>query len=75
MTTGTIKRLVEDNGFGFIAGNDGTEYFFHRSAVEGHAFDDLREGDRVEFEPEPVAPKGPRAKLVKPASRAPGAVA
>ena len=30
-TTGTIKRLT-NNGFGFSAGPDGTEYFFHQSA-------------------------------------------
>ena len=29
---GTIKRLVSDKGFGFIAAGDGTEYFFHQSA-------------------------------------------
>ena len=29
---GTIKRLVSDKGFGFIAASDGNEYFFHRSA-------------------------------------------
>jgi cold shock CspA family protein len=81
--TGTIKRLVEDHGFGFIASDDGKEYFFQRSAVEDQAFDDLREGEPVEFDPEPVAPKGPRARLVKraapaatsAASAAPGAAA
>ena len=30
--SGTIKRLVVDKGFGFIATSDGTEYFCHRSA-------------------------------------------
>jgi hypothetical protein len=25
---GTIKRLVNDKGFGFILGGDGSEYFF-----------------------------------------------
>ena len=32
---GTIKRLVSDKGFGFIAAGDGTEYFFHQSACTG----------------------------------------
>jgi len=27
--SGTIKRLVSDKGFGFIAAGDGNEYFFH----------------------------------------------
>jgi cold shock protein len=71
MTTGTIKTLGAERGFGFIVGDDGTEYFFHRSAVGDRAFDDLREGELVEFEPDPVAPKGPRARLVKRAAPAP----
>ena len=29
---GTIKRMVSDKGFGFIAAEDGSEYFFHQSA-------------------------------------------
>ena len=41
---GKIKRLVSDKGFGFVAAQDGTEYFFHQSACVGVAFDSLREG-------------------------------
>ena len=33
-TTGTIKRLVHDKGFGFIAASDGNEYFFHQSRCQ-----------------------------------------
>ncbi|HEY5487177.1 MAG TPA: hypothetical protein VIK06_05965, partial [Candidatus Limnocylindrales bacterium] len=29
MTTGTVKKVVADRGFGFIAAEDGKEYFFH----------------------------------------------
>ena len=29
---GTIKRMVSDKGFGFVAAEDGNEYFFHQSA-------------------------------------------
>src|SRR6186713_1930915 len=47
---GTIKRLVGDKGFGFVAAQDGSEYFFHQSACEGVRFDDLREGQSVSFE-------------------------
>src|ERR671924_1456501 len=47
---GTIKRLVSDKGFGFVAAQDGTEYFFHRSACTGVRFDELREGQSVSFE-------------------------
>lgn len=62
MQQGTIKKLVSDKGFGFIATDNG-DLFFHRSAVEGH-FDDLREGDTVEFT-EGQGQKGPCAENVK----------
>ena len=62
MPTGTIKKLVSDRGFGFIAAEDGKEYFFHRSAVAN--FDMLQGGERVSFETEPSA-KGPRAGRVR----------
>ena len=61
---GTIARLVVDKGFGFIRvqGSD-TEYFFHRSAVQGEDFKDLQEGDPVTFAAG-EGPKGPRAEGV-----------
>jgi len=61
---GTIKRLVKDKGFGFIAAGDGNEYFFHNSACSGCRFDELREGQNVTFE-RGQGPKGPRAKNVR----------
>ena len=63
---GTIKRLVTDKGFGFIATSDGTEYFFHRSACTGTPFDQLREGQAVPFD-KGQGPKGPRGENVRPA--------
>jgi cold shock protein len=64
MTTmnGTIKRLVRDKGFGFVAAQDGSEYFFHQSACE--QFDTLREGQNVTFQAG-QGPKGPRAENVR----------
>ena len=50
MATGTIKKLVSDRGFGFIQQADGTELFFHRSAVAGTTFDQLTEGQAVTYE-------------------------
>jgi cold shock protein len=47
---GTIKRLVLDKGFGFILGDDQQEYFMHRSAIRGEAFEQLREGQAVAFD-------------------------
>jgi cold shock protein len=61
MQNGTIKKLVSDRGFGFIAAEDGTEYFFHRSGTD--QFDSLQGGERVSFEVE-ASPKGPRAAKV-----------
>ena len=63
MAQGTIKKLT-DKGFGFIAG-EGKELFFHQTSVEGVNFDDLREGQGVEYT-EGQGPKGPRAESVKP---------
>jgi len=62
--SGTIKRLVSEKGFGFVAAGDGNEYFFHQSACNGVRFDDLREGQSVTFE-KGQGPKGPRAENVK----------
>ena len=61
---GTIKRLVSDKGFGFVAAADGNEYFFHQSAVADGQFDQLREGQAVTFE-SGQGPKGPRAENVR----------
>jgi CspA family cold shock protein len=61
---GTIKRLVSDKGFGFILAGDGSEYFFHNSACQQTAFDDLREGQAVTFDMG-QGPKGPRGENVR----------
>lgn len=61
-TTGTIKTLTA-KGFGFIAAANGTEYFFHQSACTGVRFDELREGQTVQFTVG-QGPKGPRAENV-----------
>ena len=45
---GTIKRIVSDKGFGFVADESGQEYFFHQSACQ--SFDSLREGQAVTFQ-------------------------
>ena len=64
MTTGTIKKVVSDRGFGFIAADDGKEYFFHRNGLTSSLdFDRLAGGEKVEFEIE-QSPKGARAKNV-----------
>ncbi|HEX4216000.1 MAG TPA: cold shock domain-containing protein [Candidatus Dormibacteraeota bacterium] len=66
MPEGKIKKLVSDRGFGFIAADDGVEYFFHRSGLEPPLeFDHLLGGEQVLFDIQP-SPKGPRAHHVRP---------
>jgi len=59
---GTIKKIIKDKGFGFIIPDDGTdEVFFHRSKLAPKVqFDDLREGNEVQFDVKP-GEKGPQA--------------
>jgi len=49
MPQGTIKKLIADRGFGFIEGDQG-ELFFHHSEVSGVTFEELSEGQTVEYE-------------------------
>ena len=64
MPEGTVKKIITDKGFGFIEGEHG-DIFFHHSALVGTSIEQLREGQRVEFD-EGKGPKGPRAENVKP---------
>ena len=65
MTTGIVKKVVADRGFGFITAEDGKEYFFHRDALDSSLqFDRLMGGEKVEFSIE-ASPKGPRANQVR----------
>jgi CspA family cold shock protein len=68
MQRGTIKKLVADKGFGFIAGGQrGKDLFFHLSSLQDAEFDSLYEGQEVEYESE-EGPKGARASVVRPVS-------
>ncbi len=60
MEQGTIKRLT-DRGFGFIS-REGEEkdLFFHSNELVGVQFNELREGDKVQFEVT-ESPKGQNA--------------
>jgi CspA family cold shock protein len=70
MTTGTVKKVVSDRGFGFITAEDGKEYFFHRGGLQAPLeFDRLNGGERVAFEIE-SSPRGPRAVRVTSADAA-----
>lgn len=63
--TGRIKAINE-RYFGFLISDDGTEWFFHGSVVEGgtSVFQQLREQDTVEFEGNANDRKGPRCTRV-----------
>lgn len=61
MTTGTVKSVHSESGYGYIAAEDGQEYYFHRTGVKGPLqFDNLFGGERVKFEIEANS-AGPRA--------------
>jgi len=62
MATGTVKWFSDDKGFGFITPDDGSdEVFFHRSRLAPKVyFEDLRDGERVQFDVRP-GEKGPQA--------------
>ncbi|MFQ5667007.1 MAG: cold-shock protein [Candidatus Binatia bacterium] len=63
---GTIKKIVRDKGFGFVVPDDGSDdVFFHRSRLAPKViFEDLREGDEVEFQVT-RGEKGPQASNLK----------
>lgn len=60
LQAGVVRKLRD--GYGFIAGNDGVDYFLHWTAMQKgtKTFRELAVGDRVQFQVH-VAPKGPRA--------------
>ena len=65
MTSGTVKRVISERGFGFIVGEDGKEYFFHRDGLTSSVdFDRLVGGESVSFDVE-TGPKGDRAVRVQ----------
>lgn len=69
MVAGIIKKIMREKGIGFIVAKQGRDVFFHFSAVAEVQFEDLVEGQKVEFEADATAsPKGPRAKVVRPQS-------
>ena len=64
---GSIKKIVQDRGFGFIRPERGPDVFFHCSTVQGGAFESLAEGQEVDYELEDCGikgGKGPRASTV-----------
>lgn len=46
---GYVAQLVAEKNYGFIATGNGEELYFHRNSVADGGFDDLREGDAVQY--------------------------
>jgi cold shock protein len=63
---GAIRKLRKDKGYGFIAGDDGTDYFFIWAGLEKSTVDfkELELLDRVSFVPI-QGDKGPKAIMVR----------
>jgi len=59
---GTVKFFKHDKGFGFIAADDGKEYFFHQSALDAGVTVDKE--DAVTFDVE-QGDRGPKAVNIK----------
>jgi CspA family cold shock protein len=71
MPTGTVKLLLDKQGYGFIAVPDGRDVFFAHDAVPSNGFRKLAVGQAVEYElasQSGKSAKGPRAKTVSPAA-------
>jgi cold shock CspA family protein len=62
--TGELRKLKD--GYGFIAGNDGIDYFFHWSGLSKFTkqFRYCKEGEKADFEVQ-ISERGPRAVGIK----------
>ena len=47
--TGAIRKLMREEGYGFLESADGREIYFHRNSVAEPGFDSLKMGQRVTF--------------------------
>ena len=65
LLSGKIVRLFHADGFGFIEGLDGTEYYFNAHHVSDPAFNHLTVDMPVHFIEEEGGMNGPQAHRVK----------
>ena len=63
MAKGTVKWFNNQKGYGFIAGEEGSDLFVHHTAIQGEGYKSLNEGDTVEYEVG-QGQKGPQAQNV-----------
>jgi cold shock CspA family protein len=64
-TVGNVSRLLAQEGYGFITGEDGGEIYFHRNSVPDGGFDRLMVGMAVRYV-EADGERGPQASTVVP---------
>ncbi len=50
MMTGNVKRVIEHHGYGFITSDDGDDYFFHITNVNGEKREMPQPGQIVMFD-------------------------
>lgn len=66
MATGTVKWFDDAKGYGFITPEDGSaDLFAHFKEIQGSGFRSLKEGQKVNFEPQ-RGPKGMQATKIQP---------
>ena len=56
---GHVSKLLD--GYGFVAADDGSRYFFHRSSLIEREFNTLKHGEACTFEIEESDPRGASA--------------
>jgi cold shock CspA family protein len=61
---GTVTKIDDERGFGFLESSDGREIYFHGNSVLNGGFRKLTVGTRVVFS-ESMGEKGPQASTVK----------
>jgi cold shock CspA family protein len=59
-----VSQIFPQQGYGFLASDDGREIYFHKNSVLGRAFPRLKVGAIVTFVEEP-GEKGPQASTVR----------
>ena len=67
MATGTVKWFSDQKGYGFITPDEGEgegDLFVHHSNILGDGFRTLKDGQKVEYDPQP-GKKGLEAKDVR----------
>ena len=55
--TGIIKTYLNDKNYGFIKGDDGKDYFFHKNSINKYDINKICDGALVTFE-QKASPKG-----------------